>query len=454
MSSLNPFRRQQPDRPTLRQRAADLKAGLSRFSRSAYPTSMPEVVTAAIPAAAAEASILSRIAQHRLARDRWSDSVLPANPAWRLQHGRDVSAEAVAAAEAERVAADDLVTATWNSLFAAPPASSAELLALLRHAQHYVDEDHGPDAAIKLSGMVRAIGDAVEALRAQPLFDLDAGLGVSSPDRFLIDLAPTLLPLLDEVDVEWARVHVLYDQAVAACGKGPGPGMSEGAFRAYQDKFDAALTASGYRADWEAIQPLYGRIEALVGPLMNVPVQTLEGLILKQRIGQTLSHFEDDAAKDLGKLAKAYRPGAPVSRTTPAPAPSRPQDGLVDQIDFASTSLEDLRSLYDVADEVSTFAYALVWTGRCHTRGWDKAKGPETQYNAAGKLMQWLGDALTDVESAAAEEARRREPADSSERETRLSMLALTTINNGDPDEIAAFARELLAHAEAERRGR
>ena len=35
MSSLNPFRRQQPDRPTLRQRAATLKAGLSRFSRSA-----------------------------------------------------------------------------------------------------------------------------------------------------------------------------------------------------------------------------------------------------------------------------------------------------------------------------------------------------------------------------------------------------------------------------------
>ena len=230
--------------------------------------------------------------------------------------------------------------------------------------------------------------------------------------------------------------------------------MSEGAFRAYQDKFDAALTASGYRADWEAIQPLYGRIEAMVGPLMNVPVQTLEGLILKQRIGQTLQHFEDDAAKDLGKLAKAYRPGAPASRAIPAPAPSRPQGGLVDQIDFASTSLEDLRSLHDVADEVSTYAYALVWTGRCHTRGWEKTKNPADQHNAAGKLMQWLGDALTDVESAAAGEARRRELTDSSERETCLSMLAVTTINNGDPYEIEAFARELLAHAEAERTGR
>ena len=184
---------------------------------------------------------------------------------------------------------------------------------------------------------------------------------------------------------------------------------------------------------------------------MNVPVQTLEGLILKQRIGQTLSHFEYGAAKDLGKLAKAYRPGPPVSRATPAPAPSRPQGSLVDQIDFTITSLADLRSLHDIADEVSTFAYALVWTGRCHTRGWNNTRNPADQHNAAGKLMQWLGDALTDVEREAAEEAQRRAPADSSERETRLSMLAGTTINNGDPDEIEAFARELLAHAEAER---
>ncbi|MCJ2100698.1 hypothetical protein [Methylobacterium sp. E-046] len=313
MSSLNPFRRQQPDRPTLRQRAAGLKAGLSRFSRSAYPTSMPGTVTAAISAAATEASVLSRIAQHRLARNRWTDSVLPADPAWRRQHGRDLSAEAVAAAEAERDAADDLVTATWNSLFAAPPASSAELLALLRHAQHYVDEDHAPDAAIDLSGMVRAIGDAVEALRAQPLPDFEAEPGTTSPDRFLIDFAPTLLPLLDEADVEWARVHVLYEQAEAACGKGPGPGIPEGAFRAYQDKFDAALTASGYRANSEAIQPLYERTEAMIGSLMNVPDQTLEGLILTQPTGQTLSHFKHDAHNALTKLATTERTEIPAA---------------------------------------------------------------------------------------------------------------------------------------------
>ncbi|MCJ2101953.1 hypothetical protein, partial [Methylobacterium sp. E-046] len=48
MSSLNPFRRQQPDRPTLRQRAADLTAGLARVVRkpaTATPAGEPDEAT-------------------------------------------------------------------------------------------------------------------------------------------------------------------------------------------------------------------------------------------------------------------------------------------------------------------------------------------------------------------------------------------------------------------------
>ena len=47
-----------------------------------------------------------------------------------------------------------------------------------------------------------------------------------------------------------------------------------------------------------------------------------------------------------------------------------------------------------------------------------------------------------------------RGPANSSERETRLSMLAAMTIDKGDLAETVAFARDLLAHVQAERRGR
>ncbi|MCJ2092810.1 hypothetical protein MKK67_09890 [Methylobacterium sp. J-072] len=121
---------------------------------------------------------------------------------------------------------------------------------------------------------------------------------------------------------------------------------------------------------------------------------------------------------------------------------------LVDQIDFASVSLDDLQALHDIADLVGGVAYATAWTGRC------KARGAGDHYNAAGELMQRLGDALTDVESAAIREARLRRPTTRDDRETRLKILALPVIQNGDHDDTAAFARELAAHAEAERAGR
>ncbi|MCJ2052107.1 hypothetical protein [Methylobacterium sp. J-070] len=77
-----------------------------------------------------------------------------------------------------------------------------------------------------------------------------------------------------------------------------------------------------------------------------------------------------------------------------------------------------------------------------------------SDYNDAGKLVQWLGDALTDVESVVDKEVRRRVPTGRHDRETRLEMIAPPVIQNGDPDQIEAFADELLAHAAAERRGR
>ena len=44
MPSLNPFRRQQPDRPSLRERAADLKASLSRAVQQPEPQAAAEAV--------------------------------------------------------------------------------------------------------------------------------------------------------------------------------------------------------------------------------------------------------------------------------------------------------------------------------------------------------------------------------------------------------------------------
>ena len=62
--------------------------------------------------------------------------------------------------------------------------------------------------------------------------------------------------------------------------------------------------------------------------------------------------------------------------------------------------------------------------------------------------MHRLGHALSEVSTAAEDEARRRTTEDTAERTTRLQILASQVLENGDPDEIAAFAREVLASVE------
>ncbi|MDH2311458.1 hypothetical protein [Methylobacterium brachiatum] len=160
--------------------------------------------------------------------------------------------------------------------------------------------------------------------------------------------------------------------------------------------------------------------------------------ILPDVNGETPTAFLENIRADVDRLAASGDWG------TPRPTSDR---SLVDRIDFASASLEDLQALRDLAGLVGGVAYAGCWQGRCQSRD----RGEE--YNAAGKLMQWLGDALTDVETAVTREAKRRRPANSADRETRLELLALAIIQNGNPDETAAFARELADHAAVEARG-
>ena len=233
---------------------------------------------------------------------------------------------------------------------------------------------------------------------------------------------------------------------------GPAPAGAGPEWRAWfqqkEDWRERTGVASAEEAASEAGTALY-EIELQIAAL---PAASLAGLKLKARVGQRSDDIDVTWPEGLGAgLARDI-----LAFTEAQAAPPRPEIGtsLVDQIDFASASLEDLQALHDIANTVADVASAMAWTGRCHARGWNEQSAPGDHYNAAGKLMHWLGDALTDVESAANKEARRRRPTTSCDREKRLEMLALPVIQNGDPDETAAFARELAAHAEAERAGR
>ncbi|WP_267427983.1 hypothetical protein [Methylobacterium sp. GC_Met_2] len=124
---------------------------------------------------------------------------------------------------------------------------------------------------------------------------------------------------------------------------------------------------------------------------------------------------------------------------------------LICMLDLASATMKELGDIQDMAEHVGAVAYAYTWGARCRRRE-NHYGAPE--YNDLGKLMVWLGDALTSVDSAVDKEAARRLPDNSADRETRLLLRARPIIDNGDPDAIEVFARELLAHAEAERAGR
>ncbi|MDF2599785.1 MAG: hypothetical protein K0Q54_2608 [Methylobacterium brachiatum] len=144
------------------------------------------------------------------------------------------------------------------------------------------------------------------------------------------------------------------------------------------------------------------------------------------------------------RIAAGTETGIPATADTPA-GPS-----LVALLDLPSATLDELLTVRDLADHVGSVAYASAWSPRCHQRA--NTHGAP-YHNDAGKLMQWLGDALTDVEAAVDKEVAGRAPSNRVDRETRLLMLAGRTIEDGDPDTIKAFALELLDHASAESRG-
>lgn len=78
-------------------------------------------------------------------------------------------------------------------------------------------------------------------------------------------------------------------------------------------------------------------------------------------------------------------------------SPSLPKSDILDQIDFASADINELRALHDWARELSNVAYAMSAMGCCENK-------------AAGRLLHWLADELTTVEGKAATEMRSRQP--------------------------------------------
>ena len=134
---------------------------------------------------------------------------------------------------------------------------------------------------------------------------------------------------------------------------------------------------------------------------------------------------------------------SPALRTQPPAGTKQASRGLVDRVDFAAATLDELHALHDTARLVGDVAHAAVWQGRCQKAN----SGAGSNHNAAGELMHWLGDALSSVESAAADELQRRRPVKADDRQMRLAAIAERIILNDDADETRTFIRDLTAFA-------
>jgi hypothetical protein len=117
---------------------------------------------------------------------------------------------------------------------------------------------------------------------------------------------------------------------------------------------------------------------------------------------------------------------------------------LVGLVDFSAATMGELHAIHDMTNEVSTMAHALVSSGRGSTQN---PSSYNDRLTPAGHFMLWVAEALNAVEDAAYNEIKRRKPSTRGDQEIRLRALASLLIANGDRDETAAFARELLAFA-------
>ena len=115
-------------------------------------------------------------------------------------------------------------------------------------------------------------------------------------------------------------------------------------------------------------------------------------------------------------------------------SPALPRSNIVDQVDFASADIDELRALHERVRELSNVAYGMASQGCC-------------EGNAAGSLLHWLADELTTVEGHAGAELQRRQPTGFWDQRTRLGAVAERIIQNGDVTETATFIRELATWA-------
>lgn len=386
----NPFRRQD-DAPTLRDRAADLKADLARAIRKPSPRpaneATPEAAAHADLAAACDQAVLDwRAIQPKSRAENWGEAQLD---------------EAL-----------DAYGAVFKRAIHEPSHTLSETQAKARLLLHDLREHEGRDEGEEhddkrlMRVVLREVAGLADTVAVSEFCGIDFG-----PDTHIAELA-----------AEFCRVygrHAVKDRAHMAGELAEAEWLpSYRATVALMEKLEATRPKTLLGAALKCLGAI-----GVAGWNARADGST-EGLDPWERVGV---QFQDALMAD--ELA-------PISISGP---------DLVGLVNFPAATLDELHAVHDMADEVSAFAYALVSTGRGSVQ--DRCSYDD-RLTPAGNLMLWVAEALTSVEAAAWQEIRARQPTSHDDQETRLRVLASLVIANGDKAETADFAREILAFAE------
>lgn len=128
---------------------------------------------------------------------------------------------------------------------------------------------------------------------------------LKAPDAALLALAPKLLPMLDALDTAWAAAHASYEASQGAFGECPDwevVGMA--AVDDWRKRWENSPEFRAYRKVRRPADKLDTAIAKMVAKHMDVPAQTLDGLLLKQRIARSLKHYGEEPAVVVGDLDK------------------------------------------------------------------------------------------------------------------------------------------------------
>lgn len=491
----NPFRRN-ADRTTLKQRAADLKASLGHSApapkaspASADPSADAELLALGYQFDAARMTEIAACEDCNAAQ-READRHMPERPACLFYRASDerlnvfrhlvdpesLNGVEINSADVERLRR--IMPMTHEILrpirygerahidhpgrkfdIVAHPEAQARAVEIVtawdawRSEQMRVQSEHFPEA---LDDAANEAGNEAAALAARI-----AALPALTADGFRVKLRAfshyqrkmLLAEIPEEPDPDQLLSHSLWRDAQGMLPAPPPANVLTAGILELWREWAAKEEAEVYD---EALQQrrfgLIGAAEALPATMENVGVKALALAWLEY-----VDHWRPKSGRGSyttdGRLAIDIHTAASQTPAAVQTAPSTAQHepNLVGMLNLASASLEELRTVRDIADCIGSVAYAHAWGPRCRDQT-HVSRAPV--FNAAGKLVQWVGDALTAVETAAEEEAKRRTTNFRDDDEIHLSMLAETTIDNGDPDEIEAFAGKLLAHAKAEREGR